>query len=651
MKKKATIFDQFRYRFDNFMSRGTIALVAALFAATFCMIVVAAIILALIGLRNAGSNSGTSLIEEIWQVTLHTIDTGALGGDTGWSYRLILFLVTLGGIFITSALIGVLASGLEQRFSELRRGRSQVLESGHTIILGWSPQVFTIINELAYANRNLTKNSQKSKTDPNMGRSPCIAILADQDKLEMEEEIKIKAPDTQGTRIVCRSGNPLDRDDLEIVNPETARAIVILSPGGPYPDMPAAKTLLALTGDRNKRSHPYHIVTAVNRLSNLETFRIIGGDEAQVFLVDRLISYIIAQTCRQAGLSTVYSELFSFEGAAIYFSEFPGLVSTTYQEALFRFENSALIGLRSQDGTCRLNPAADTIIQPGDQVIAIAGDDNLIKLSGLTNPEINTDHYSDISSEPVSLDRLLILGWNHRAPMILEQLSHYASAATQVKVFSSNPAEQMRSECSGLDFLPMQVDFEQGNPIDRPSIEKLVDQGYPLVIILSPIDTNEIQLADASTMVSLIHLRDIARKTGKKLSIVSEIMDVRNRELVQVTSAEEVIISDQLIALALTQIAENKNVAPVFVELLTANQVEIYIKPIRDYIRLEKPVNFYTIVAAAQHKGETAIGYRLLSEANLVERSFGVHINPDKSMLINFSDQDQVVVIANSEPR
>jgi voltage-gated potassium channel Kch len=305
---------------------------------------------------------------------LHTIDTGTVAADSGWSYRLIGFLVTLGGIFITSALIGVLASGLEQRFSELRRGRSQVLESGHTIILGWSPQVFTIINELAFANRNLSKKSRTRNANPDMRRSACIAILADRDKLEMEEEIKIKAPDTLGTRIVCRSGNPLDRDDQEIVNPESARAIVILSPGGQYPDLPVAKTLLALTRDRDKRVHPYHIVAAVNRLANLETFRIIGTDEAQVFLVDRLISYIIAQTCRQSGLSTVYSELFSFEGAAIYFSEIPELVSTTYRDALFRFENSALIGLRSRDGTSRLNPPADTVIQPGDQVIAIAGD-------------------------------------------------------------------------------------------------------------------------------------------------------------------------------------------------------------------------------------------------------------------------------------
>ncbi len=646
MKKKATIADRFRYHFDNFMSRGTIALVAALFAATLCMVLTASVILALLGLRQTTAAPGQSLIEDIWQITLHTIDTGALGNDNGWSFRLVGFIVTLGGIFITSALIGVLASGLEQRFSELRRGRSRVLETGHTIILGWSPQVFTIINELAFANRNLTNHRRGA--NGTMRRSACIVILADRDKLEMEDEIKTKTPKTLGTRIVCRSGNPLDRDDLEIVNPAEARAIIILSPGGEYPDLPVAKSLLALTGDRETRNQPYHIVAAIQRPANLSTMRIIGGDEAQIFLVDRLISYIIAQTCRQSGLSLVYSELFSFEGAAMYFQEIPALVSHTYGEAIFRFENSALIGIQSAGGTSLINPPPETVLMPGDRVIAIAQDDDQIKLSGMADLNIDTRCFNEGSTLPSPLDRILILGWNRRAPMILEQMSHYATPETEITVFAAFPVEQMKAECTGVRLQPMRVAFQQGNPMDRTSIERLAEAGYTITILLSPTDAPDIQIADASTMISLIHLRDIMQKSGLKQSVVSEIMDVRNRELVQVTSAEEVIISDQLIALALAQIAENKDVAAVFVELLTANRAEICIKPAGEYIRTNRPINFYTLVAAAQRKAETAIGYRLVAEADQAGRLFGMHINPDKSIPIVFSDQDQVVVIASA---
>jgi len=647
--KKSTLVDRLRYRFDNFMSRGTIALVAALFAATLCMILTAAAILVIFGLRPQGDLTRFGIAEALWQITMRTIDTGTVAGDSGWSFRVVGFLVTMGGIFITSALIGVLASGLEGRLNELRRGRSRVIETGHTVILGWSPQIFTIINELAFANRNLTTKRRTAKANQDAGRSACVAILADRDKVEMEEEIRIKAPDTQGTRVVCRSGNPLDPDDLQIVSPETARAIIVLSPGGEYPDMPAAKTLLALARDRNRRDRPYHIVSSVVRPANLEIFRMIGGDEAQVFMVDRLIAYLIAQTCRQSGLSMVYNELFSFEGAAIYFNEIPALASVTYGDALYRFENSTVIGLRYQNGKTQLNPSADTVIQPGDHLVAIAGDDDAIQLSDRADPEINTQVIQNGLTTPVPLDRLLVLGWNRRAPMILEQFSQYTAAGSQIMVFAPYPLEQMRSDCGGANYQTMQVNFEQGNPIDRPSLEKLVASGYPFVVILSPTDAPDIQLADASTMISLMHLRDIANKTGQKSSIVSEIMDVRNLELTRVTSADDVIISERVIALTLAQIAENKEIVPVFIDLLTPGGMEIYLKPIGDYIIPGSPVNFYTVIAAAQRKGETAIGYRLLNEASQEELTFGVHMNPEKSALISFSEQDRVIVIAENE--
>ena len=91
---------------------------------------------------------------------MRTVDTGTVAGDTGWSFRLVGFAITLGGIFIVSALIGVLASGLEGRLNDLRRGRSWVVEADHTVILGWSPQVFTLVSELAFANRQRREGSR-----------------------------------------------------------------------------------------------------------------------------------------------------------------------------------------------------------------------------------------------------------------------------------------------------------------------------------------------------------------------------------------------------------------------------------------------------------------------------------------------------------
>jgi hypothetical protein len=59
-----------------------------------------------------------------------------------------------------------------------------------------------------------------------------------------------------------------------------------------------------------------------------------------------------------------------------------------------------------------------------------------------------------------------------------------------------------------------------------------------------------------------------------------------------------------------------------------------------------RPVNFYTVLEAARRRGETAIGYRLISQAKDVARSYGVHTNPKKSEMVTFAREDKVIVLA-----
>jgi hypothetical protein len=61
-----------------------------------------------------------------------------------------------------------------------------------------------------------------------------------------------------------------------------------------------------------------------------------------------------------------------------------------------------------------------------------------------------------------------------------------------------------------------------------------------------------------------------------------------------------------------------------------------------------RPLNFYTVLEAARRRDETAIGYRLVSEAKDVARSYGVHTNPKKSEPVTFSPEDKLIVLAES---
>ena len=172
-------------------------------------------------------------------------------------------------------------------------------------------------------------------------------------------------------------------------------------------------------------------------------------------------------------------------------------------------------------------------------------------------------------------------------------------------------------------------------------------QEYDHVIVLA-YSTLEPQEADAKTLVTLLHLRDMAEKDETPFSIVSEMLDLRNRELAEATKVDDFIVSEHLVSLMMSQLSENAELFDVFTDIFDPEGAEIYLKPIADYVIVGQPVNFYTVVEAAKSRGETAIGYRITAEANDSGKGYGVHTNPKKSENVTFTEQDKVIVIAEN---
>lgn len=630
--RKTTFTDRLRYAFDNTMSKGTGALIAWLGIISVLFILGMAALAYFSGITVQDDKpDGLDFFDLVWRSLLRTLDPGTMGGDTGRPEFLgAMLLVTLGGIFLVSSLIGILSSGIESKLQDLRKGRSFVIESDHTLVLGWSPSIFTIISELVQANVSR--------------RRACIVILADKDKIEMEDEIRSKISNTRGTRIVCRTGSPLNLTDLEIANPHSARAIIILAPETDDPDTHVIKTILALTNNSNRKMEKYFIVAEIREAKNLEVARMVGRDEVELILSGDLISRITVQACRQSGLSVVYTELLDFGGDEIYFKAEPALTGKTFGETLFAYEDSSVIGVQNQDGKTRLNPPMDTLLAAGDQLIAISEDDDTIKLSGKTEWGIAADA---MQSPPVAAprpERTLILGWNQRGPSILTELDCYVAPGSQTTIVDIDEGIEAKVHTTRNQSLT----FRQDDPTDRRVLDSLRVAEFNHIIVLSDSDNFDVQQADARTLITLLHLRDLSERAGKDFAIVSEMLDVRNRELAEVTRADDFIVSNQLVSLLLSQVSENRYLNAVFADLFDPEGSEIYLKPIENYVRIGQPLNFYTIVQAARQRGEVAIGYRLKRNAHDASKSYGVAVNPDKSNPVTFEKGDKVVVLAES---
>lgn len=621
--------DRFRYRVDEFFARGTIALIVGLFAVSTLIIVVIAVAV----FASGADEKGRPLPELIWMGLLRTLDPGTMGGDTGTAGFLgSMLLVTLGGLFVISALIGIINTGIQGRLEELRKGRSRVIESEHTVILGWNQQVFTILAELVGANAN------------QRGRS--VVVLADRDKVQMDDEIRARIPDTRGTKIVCRSGSPVDLDEIDIAGIQRSRSVIVLAPEVDEPDIEVIKTILAITNDPNRRPEPYHVVAEIHDPTNLEAARLVGRDEVELIVVGDVVSRIIAQTCRQAGLSIVYGELLDFEGDEIYFSHQPALAGRTFGEALHAFEESTLIGLSTPAAGPHLNPPPSTVIGSGDRLILIAADDDAIRVREGDGPAVDDQSIIVCVPTPVAREKTLVLGWNHRVMQIARELDAYVAAGSTLTVVTDDPiaAEALDALRAGISNQALQ--FVHKSSSNRAVLDELDVGSYQHILVISPIDRYDAQRADARTLVTLLHLRDIASTIGHPFSITSEMADVRNRSLAEVTRADDFIVSDRLISLLLTQVSENKQLNAVFTDLFDAEGSEVYLRPVADYVATGRPVTVATIVEAARRLDEVAIGYRIRSESNDAARAYGVHVNPRKSATVTFEPDDKVIVLA-----
>jgi voltage-gated potassium channel Kch len=625
-----------RYAFDNYMSRGTIALILGLFALSLAVILVVASFVLVFGeLRGNPATEGLDFPELLWMSLLRTLDPGTMGSDVGSvPFVLSMLAVTLGGIFIISTLIGVISSGIEGKLADLRKGRSQVLETDHTVILGWSAQIFDILNEIVTANEN--KRNQR------------IVVLAERDKVEMEDDIRQRLRDTRTTRIVCRSGSPIELADLAIASLDTARAVIVLSPEVDYPDTDVIKTLLALSneaiipaGDRRPT-----IVAEIHDPSHVEIARLASRGEAQLLVGGELIGRIAAQTCRQPGLSIVYMELLDFAGDEIYFSTEPDLAGKTFGDALHEYRDSSLIGIAPAAGSPRINPPMDQPIGAQDRLIFISADDDTIQRTARPEGVLREDLIVIREHASLTPDATLVLGWNSRTPLVLVELDRYVAPGSKLTLIARGPgvAEQAADVKQRLTRLEMTYRDEEST--DRAVLEAATEEGFDHVVVMAYADFYDAQRADARTLLTLLYLRDIEARLGDRFTIVSEMLDVRNRALAQVTRADDFIVSSRLVSLAMSQLAENPDLRAVLDDLFDEEGSEIYLKPAADYVVLDADVDFYTIVESARRRGEIAIGYRLLEAADDPARNFGVVLNPDKDALVRFGQRDRIVVIA-----
>jgi hypothetical protein len=363
-----------------------------------------------------------------------------------------------------------------------------------------------------------------------------------------------------------------------------------------------------------------------------------------------VIARVTAQASRQPGLAAVTLDLLDFDGDEIYFQSVPALAGKTYRDALLSFNGASVIGLVDDKGGVALNPKQTTKLTAGSKVIAIAEDDDKVIYSGVLTAKAPKDYKAGPAIKRAP-EHLLFIGWSTMGRSVLTELAAYLPKGSTVHIVAQKRFVE-EALFADLNFgSQVKVTHAAVSGDINELIAASAAKKYDEIIVLGYRNAISEAEADAQTMLTMLQMNQLFDADGNGVEptrLVAEILDSRKAELARVAAVDDLVVSDNLAALLISQVSENPALAPVFDDLFDANGAAINVKPIEHYVPLGKKIAFAELVAIAAAHGESAIGYRIVAES-AKDSSTGVRLNPVKTTEFAPAKGDSLIVIGDVE--
>lgn len=624
---KVSFGTRLKYSFDNSLSKAG-AFVGYVFIA---IIVLAFAMTAIQAAITAVSPLNTPLDPASYFFSFWAAFTKILGiGSTdAWGAQIINFIYWAIGIAISGAVIGFISAAIQRAVARLKEGKSAIIESGHTLILGWSNRVFPILAELAIANENI--------------RKPRVVIFADTTRAIMDAEIISRVPKLGKLKVITRTGDITNPEDLKRANVSSAKSIIILD-ADETGDATVVSTVLAVKAvNANPNTR---IIAELDHANTAEAITTATNGQVIAVRSHDVIARVTAQASRQPGLAAVTLDLLDFSGDEIYFADVPALFGKTYADALLAFNTASVIGVVDGKGKTHINPAQTSKIGAGSKIIAIAADDDKIVYTG-----VREDIAKKKIPKPKAIIRkpehLLFIGWSSMGRSVVAELSQFLPKGSTIHIVAEKK-HVLPEELKGLKFgSNIKVTHASVSGDIDELIAAAAAKKYNEVIILGYREAISEAEADSQTMLTMLQMNQLFEAEGNGVEptrLVAEILDSRKAELARVAAADDMVVSDNLAALLIAQVSENPALAPVFDDLFDAEGASLNVNPIEHYAPIGKSIEFAELVAIGRANGESVIGYRTQKNSRHDPAS-GVMLNPSKTDAFKPATGDGLVVI------
>ncbi|XP_010527695.1 PREDICTED: probable ion channel POLLUX isoform X2 [Tarenaya hassleriana] len=654
-KKDVPLKKRIAYSLDVCFSLHPYAKLLALLFATVVLIVYGGLALYAV--------SDCSFGEALWLSWTFVADSGNHADRVGVGPRIVSVTISAGGMLIFATMLGLISDAISKMVDSLRKGKSEVLESNHILILGWSDKLGSLLKQLAIANKSIGGG--------------VVVVLAERDKEEMESDIAKLEFDLMGTTVICRSGSPLMLADLKKVSVSNARAIIVLAAdeNADQSDARALRVVLSLAGV--KEGLKSHVVVEMCDLDNEPLVKLVGGERIETVVAHDVIGRLMIQCALQPGLAQIWEDILGFENAEFYIKRWPQLDGFCFEDILVSFPEAIPCGIKAaaDAGTIILNPNDGYVLQEGDEILVIAEDDDTYAPCPV--PEVRRSHFPKTQDPPKYPEKILFCGWRRDIDDMIKVLEALLAPGSELWMFNEVPEQEREKKLTdaGLNISKLaniKLVHRQGNAVIRRHLENLPLETFDSILILAEQSLEDsIVHSDSRSLATLLLIRDIQSKrlpckdtkpnslrisglsnscwirkmqqASDKSIVISEILDSRTKNLVSVSRISDYVLSNELVSMALAMVAEDKQINRVLKELFAEKGNELCVKPAEFYLFDQEELSFFDIMIRARQRQEIVIGYRLAGMEHAI-------INPPKkSEPRKWSLDDVFVVIASSQ--
>ncbi|KAL5220345.1 hypothetical protein ABZP36_025058 [Zizania latifolia] len=642
------------YKVDVFFSGHPYAKLLALLLATIVLIASGGIALYVV--------SGSGFLEALWLSWTFVADSGNHADQVGLGPRIVSVSISSGGMLVFATMLGIVSDAISEKVDSWRKGKSEVIEVNHILILGWSDKLGSLLKQLAIANKSIGGG--------------VVVVLAERDKEEMEMDIGKLEFDFMGTSVICRSGSPLILADLKKVSVSKARAVIVLASdeNADQSDARALRVVLSLTGV--KEGLRGHVVVEMSDLDNEPLVKLVGGELIETVVAHDVIGRLMIQCALQPGLALIWEDILGFENAEFYIKRWPELDSMRFGDVLISFPDAVPCGVKlaSKAGKILMNPDDDYVLREGDEVLVIAEDDDTYAPAPL--PQVHKGFLPNIPTPPKYPEKILFCGWRRDIHDMIMVLEAFLAEGSELWMFNEVPEkerERKLTDC-GMDIFGLthiKLVHKEGNAVIRRHLESLPLETFDSILILADESVEDsIVHSDSRSLATLLLIRDIQSKrlpskelksplryngfchsswiremqhASDKSIIISEILDSRTRNLVSVSKISDYVLSNELVSMALAMVAEDKQINRVLEELFAEEGNEMCVRPAEFYLYEQEELSFFDIMVRARERDEIVIGYRLAKTDQAI-------INPEqKSEIRKWSLDDVFVVISKGD--